>query len=92
MRNNSGILPLPALTQEFLLHGHDVHMYQVAQQHSAELLFGCCRYRSLGIGTSQPEDVEIKRVQKLQKRFDRLHLKNAMRSNVNRNLPKNVTY
>ena len=53
---------------------------------------GWCRYRALGVGTSQPEDAEVKRVQKLQKRFDRLHLITAMRSNVIRNLPNNVPY
>ncbi|KAL3137679.1 hypothetical protein ABBQ38_004953 [Trebouxia sp. C0009 RCD-2024] len=50
------------------------------------------KYRALGVGTSQPEDAEVKRVQKLQKRFDRLHLNTAMRSNVIRNLPNNVPY
>ena len=55
-------------------------------------MYGCCRYRALGVGTSQPEDAEVKRVQKLQKRFDRLHLITAMRSNVIRNLPNNVPY
>lgn len=44
------------------------------------------------MGTSQPEDAEVKRVQKLQKRFDRLHLITGMRSNVIRNLPNNVPY
>ncbi len=52
----------------------------------------CCRYRALGVESSKPEDVVIKRVQKLQKRFDRLHLKNALKSNVIRNLPQNVPY
>ena len=56
------------------------------------LAYRCCRYRALGVGTSQPEDAEVKRVQKLQKRFDRLHLNTAMRSNVIRNLPNNVPY
>lgn len=51
-----------------------------------------CRYRALGVDTSKPEDMVIKRVQKLQKRFDRLHLKNALKSNVIRNLPQNVPY
>lgn len=50
------------------------------------------RYRALGVDTSKPEDMVIKRVQKLQKRFDRLHLKNALKSNVIRNLPQNVPY
>lgn len=44
------------------------------------------------MGTRQPEDAEVKHVQKLQKRFDRLHLITAMRSNVIRNLPNNVPY
>lgn len=51
-----------------------------------------CRYRALGVATKQPEDVEVKRVQKLQKRFDRMHLKNGLKSNVIRNLPQNVPY
>ena len=51
-----------------------------------------CRYRALGLETSKPEDSEVKRVQKLQKKFDRLHLKNDMKSNVIRNLPQNVPY
>ncbi|KAL0053774.1 hypothetical protein WJX82_010594 [Trebouxia sp. C0006] len=50
------------------------------------------KYRALGVESSKPEDVVIKRVQKLQKRFDRLHLKNALKSNVIRNLPQNVPY
>ena len=50
------------------------------------------RYRALGVESSNPEDVVIKRVQKLQKRFDRMHLKNALKSNVIRNLPQNVPY
>lgn len=50
------------------------------------------KYRALGVESSNPEDVVIKRVQKLQKRFDRMHLKNALKSNVIRNLPQNVPY
>lgn len=50
------------------------------------------KYRALGVESSKPQDVVIKRVQKLQKRFDRLHLKNALKSNVIRNLPQNVPY
>ena len=63
----------------------------ICEQASAPT-YGFCRYRALGVGTSQPEDAEVKRVQKLQKRFDRLHLITAMRSNVIRNLPNNVPY
>ncbi len=50
------------------------------------------RYRALGVAVKEPEDKEEKRVQRLAKRFDRISMRTAMRGNVNRNLPRNVTY
>jgi pre-60S factor REI1 len=50
------------------------------------------KYRALGIATAQPEDVEIKRARKQQKRHERLKYKNELKANVIRNLPKNVTF
>ncbi|KAK9828841.1 hypothetical protein WJX72_002352 [[Myrmecia] bisecta] len=50
------------------------------------------KYRLLGVALSEPKDPEQKRVQKLAKQFDRINMRTAMRGNVNRNLPRNVTY
>lgn len=57
-----------------------------------------CRYRSLGVallesgGASREEKQFRKQTKAIQQKFDRLRLRNDMRSNVNRNLPQNVPY
>lgn len=52
------------------------------------------RYRALGIATMQSKqpDKEQTRAQKLQKKFARLRLKNELKANVIRDLPRNVTF
>eukprot|EP00891_Asterochloris_glomerata_P004280 jgi/Astpho2/4280/e_gw1.00064.65.1_t len=51
-------------------------------------------YRALGIATMQSKqpDKEQTRAQKLQKKFARLRLKNELKANVIRDLPRNVTF
>ena len=57
-----------------------------------------CRYRSLGVallesgGSSREEKQARKQTRTIQQKFDRLKLRNDMKSNVIRNLPQNVPY
>lgn len=65
----------------------------VASQIVAVELVIFCRYRALGIATAQPgPDAKSKRAQRSIKLLDRLHLNTDLRSNVNRNLPRNVAW
>lgn len=47
----------------------------------------------LGIATDVTPEKDAKRQQqRAQRKFDRLRLNTELRANVNRNLPRNVTY
>ncbi|KAK9821205.1 hypothetical protein WJX74_010152 [Apatococcus lobatus] len=67
-------------------------------RHSVAVNKVLARYRSLGVallesgGASREEKQHRKQTKAIQMKFDRLRLRNDMRSNVNRNLPQNVPY
>lgn len=57
------------------------------------MVAGSRRYRMLGIATDVTPEKDAKRQQqRAQRKFDRLRLNTELRANVNRNLPRNVTY
>ena len=52
-----------------------------------------CRYRALGIATAEQVTADVKRSQRTaQHKANRNRLRVEMNANVNRNLPRNVTY